>query len=66
MADRETGAPGEKADVALWADGQKQSSGTTDGDGMASLTMTVARRSARGGAGECVDSGAARSTMRRW
>ena len=45
VADRKTGAPVEKADVALWADGKLQSSGKTDGDGMASLTMTV-----RGGA----------------
>ena len=45
IADRKTGAPIEKADVALWANGQRQSSGETNSDGMASLTMTV-----RGGA----------------
>ena len=41
VADRKTGAPVEKANVALWADGHMQSSGATDADGMASLTMTV-------------------------
>ena len=45
VADRKTGAPMADADVALWADGQLQSSGKTDSDGLASLTMTV-----RGGA----------------
>ncbi len=45
VADRKTGAPIEKADVALWADGHQQSSGKTGIDGMASLTMNV-----RGGA----------------
>ena len=45
VADRKTGAPIEKADVTLWADGHEQSSGNTGADGMASLTMTV-----RGGA----------------
>jgi uncharacterized protein YfaS (alpha-2-macroglobulin family) len=39
LADHKTGAPVEKADVAMWADGKLQSSGTTDGDGMASLAM---------------------------
>jgi hypothetical protein len=39
VADRKTGAPVEKAEVALWSDGRMQSSGTTDGDGMASLAM---------------------------
>ncbi len=33
VADRKTGAPVEKADVALWAGGQMQSSGATNGDG---------------------------------
>jgi hypothetical protein len=45
VADRKTGAPIEKAEVALWADGHEQSSGKTSADGMASLSMTV-----RGGA----------------
>ena len=61
VADRKTGAPVEKADVALWADGNMQSSGATNSDGMAQLTMTV-RGGAQGrGAGERVDPGAARS-----
>ena len=47
VADRKTGAPVEKADVALWADGHMQSSGATDADGMALLTMTL-RGGARG------------------
>ncbi|MGA2348893.1 MAG: MG2 domain-containing protein [Terracidiphilus sp.] len=41
VADRKTGAPIEKADVALWSDGHQQSTGTTDADGLASLTMKV-------------------------
>jgi uncharacterized protein YfaS (alpha-2-macroglobulin family) len=41
VADRKTGAPIEKANVTLWADGHQQSSGSTSADGMASLTMTV-------------------------
>ncbi|MGA3159861.1 MAG: MG2 domain-containing protein [Terracidiphilus sp.] len=45
VADRKTGAPIEKADVVLWADGHQQSTGETSANGMASLTMTV-----RGGA----------------
>jgi alpha-2-macroglobulin len=45
VADRNTGAPVDKADVAMWSDGKLQSSGKTDGEGMAQLTMTV-----RGGA----------------
>ena len=45
VADRKTGAPVEKADVALWSDGHEQSTGKTSADGMASLTMNV-----RGGA----------------
>ena len=45
VADRKTGAPVTEADVALWANGGLQSSGKTDNNGMASLTMTV-----RGGA----------------
>ena len=47
VADRKTGAPVEKADVALWSDGHMQSSGKTDGDGMASLAMS-ARGTAQG------------------
>jgi uncharacterized protein YfaS (alpha-2-macroglobulin family) len=47
VADRKTGAPIEKADVALWSDRHMQSSGTTDGEGMASLAMS-ARGTARG------------------
>ena len=43
--DRKTGAPIEKAEVALWANGSQQSTGMTSADGLASLTMTV-----RGGA----------------
>jgi len=39
VADRMTGAPVEKADVALWTGGQMQSSGSTDGDGTALLAM---------------------------
>ena len=53
VADRKTGAPVEKADVALWADGKNQSSGMTDGDGMAQLTMNV-RGGAQGAAPENV------------
>jgi hypothetical protein len=45
VADRKTGAPIEKTNVALWGDGKLQSSGATDGDGFATLTMNV-----RGGA----------------
>jgi hypothetical protein len=45
VADRKTGAPIEKADVALWSDGHQQSTGKTGADGLASLTMKV-----RGGA----------------
>jgi uncharacterized protein YfaS (alpha-2-macroglobulin family) len=45
VADRKTGAPIEKADVALWSDRRQQSSGQTGSDGLASLSMTV-----RGGA----------------
>ena len=45
VADRKTGAPVTEADVALWANGGLQSSGKTDNNGLASLTMTV-----RGGA----------------
>ena len=45
VADRKTGAPIEKADVALWTGSHLQSSAKTGTDGMASLTMTV-----RGGA----------------
>ncbi len=45
LANRKTGAPIEKADVVLYANGSRQSSVSTGADGMASLTMTV-----RGGA----------------
>ncbi|MGA7342793.1 MAG: MG2 domain-containing protein, partial [Terracidiphilus sp.] len=45
VADRKTGAPVTDAEVALWADGRLQSSGKSDADGFATLTMTV-----RGGA----------------
>jgi len=48
LADRKTGAPVEKADVALWVGGQLQSQGQTDGDGLAQLAMTGP--AARGGA----------------
>jgi alpha-2-macroglobulin len=41
VADRKTGAPIEKADVALWTGKQLQSSGKTGTDGLASLTMRV-------------------------
>ncbi len=41
VADRMTGAPVEKADVALWTGGKLQSSGATDGDGMASLAIVA-------------------------
>jgi hypothetical protein len=53
VADRKTGAPVEKADVALWSDGREQSSGKTDADGLASLTMKV-RGGAQGAAPENV------------
>ena len=39
VADRMTGAPVAKADVALWTGGKLQSSGSTDGDGIASLAI---------------------------
>jgi hypothetical protein len=42
LADRATGAPVAKAEVALWADGKQQSKDTTNGDGMASLTANAA------------------------
>ncbi|MGD0801139.1 MAG: alpha-2-macroglobulin family protein [Terracidiphilus sp.] len=45
VADRKTGAPIDKAAVALWTGKQLQSSGATGADGMASLTMNL-----RGGA----------------
>jgi uncharacterized protein YfaS (alpha-2-macroglobulin family) len=45
VADRKTGAPISSADVVLWAGGKFQSSGRTDNDGLANLTMEV-----RGGA----------------
>ncbi|MGB6691714.1 MAG: MG2 domain-containing protein [Terracidiphilus sp.] len=40
VADRKTGAPVDKADVALWTGARMQSAGQTNGDGMATLTMT--------------------------
>ena len=40
-ADRATGAPVAKAEVALWTDGKQQSSGITNRDGMASLATNV-------------------------
>jgi len=51
VADRKTGAPVEKAEVALWSDGKMQSSGATNGDGMAQLTMTPRGANLPGGAG---------------
>jgi hypothetical protein len=45
VADRKTGAPAVGTDVALWANGQLQSSGRTGSDGLVSLTMKI-----RGGA----------------
>src|ERR1035438_10096995 len=42
LADRATGAPVAKAEVALWADGKQQSKDTTNGDGLASLTVNAA------------------------
>lgn len=42
VADRKTGAPVEKADVALWANQQLQSSARTGSDGMATLDMKAA------------------------
>ena len=53
VADRKTGAPIEKADVALWSDGSQQSTGKTGEDGLASLTMKV-RGGARGATPENV------------
>ena len=40
-AERATGAPVAKAEVALWTDGKQQSSGITNRDGMASLATNV-------------------------
>ncbi len=45
VADRAGGGPIGTADVALWSDGRRQSSGSTDANGFATLTMNV-----RGGA----------------
>ncbi len=39
VADRKTGAPVDKADVALWANGKQQSKGATGSDGLAQLAM---------------------------
>ncbi|MGA2050161.1 MAG: MG2 domain-containing protein, partial [Terracidiphilus sp.] len=41
VADRKTGAPIEKADVALWANSKQQSQAQTGSDGIASLAMSV-------------------------
>ncbi|UWZ82281.1 alpha-2-macroglobulin family protein [Occallatibacter riparius] len=41
VADRKTGAPVADADVVMWAGGKQQSSGKTDNDGLANLTMEV-------------------------
>ena len=41
VADRKSGAPIEKAEVALWSDGHEQSTGKTGADGLASLAMQV-------------------------
>jgi len=46
VADRKTGAPIEKADVALWANGRQQSAGATGTDGLATLTMNEPRAAA--------------------
>jgi hypothetical protein len=40
VADRKTGAPVEKAEVALWANGKQQSQAQTGSDGLATLTMS--------------------------
>jgi alpha-2-macroglobulin len=40
IANRKSGAPVEKADVTLWADGKQQSSAGTDSQGMASLALS--------------------------
>jgi len=40
VADRKTGAPVAKADVALWANGKQQSLGQTGSDGLGSLAMS--------------------------
>ena len=40
VADRKTGAPIEKAEVALWSDGHQQATGKTGADGLATLTMS--------------------------
>jgi uncharacterized protein YfaS (alpha-2-macroglobulin family) len=40
VADRKTGAPIEKADVALWTGEKRQSAAVTGGDGLATLAMS--------------------------
>jgi uncharacterized protein YfaS (alpha-2-macroglobulin family) len=40
VADRKTGAPIEKAEVALWSDGHQQATGKTGADGLATLAMS--------------------------
>ncbi len=51
VADRKTGAPVDKAEVALWADASQQLTGTTGADGLASLAMKArGRANSSGGA----------------
>src|ERR1035441_3759473 len=50
VADRKTGAPIEKADVALWTGAKLQSSGQTSGEGLATLSMTSAEKKQPDGA----------------
>jgi hypothetical protein len=45
VADRKTGAPIEKAEVALWTGAQSQSSAETSSDGMATLKIASQRES---------------------
>jgi alpha-2-macroglobulin len=54
VADRKTGAPISKADVSLWTGQHEQSQGVTDGNGMASLTMTERGADLPGGGGGAV------------
>jgi len=51
VADRRTGAPIEKANVVLWANGKQQTAGQTGADGLATLAMSAsnAQNSAEGG-----------------
>jgi hypothetical protein len=41
VADRKTGAPVDKAEVALWANNKQQSHGQTGSDGLATLAMSA-------------------------